>query len=97
MEFSKKNRYSFLVGEAGTGKTRNISENIIGYLKKKENYLYLAPTHKAKNVLEEELKEHDSNAVVNTMTVARFIQNSHYGENYKHIIIDEITMVRDEE
>ncbi len=91
------NSFTVINGPAGSGKTTIASTIIFNLIKNNEDFIFLSPTHKAKEVLSNlcnkiKIKEDD----IKSMTVKSFVDN--YERNFlddkkENLIIDEISMV----
>ena len=96
--FMKEVEYNVITGNAGTGKTSSIVKDIKNIIKSGFKYLYLAPTHKARYVFESLLQNYDWTTDIETMTVQKL--HSYNVEDmikYNDFIIDEISMIEDEQ
>lgn len=84
---------SIIIGPAGHGKTRVASSIIKSFIQKNEKYIFLAPTHKARMVIEE--IDVDSKISFENNTIQKILENPNIIEDIDNIIIDEISMVDD--
>lgn len=83
---------SVIFGNAGTGKTLLISFFIKEIFSKKETIIYLAPTHKARSIINNFLQ----NKNIETKTIQKAIKEKDiFFNKYQNIIIDEISMIDD--
>ncbi|TCG11970.1 ATP-dependent DNA helicase [Mycoplasma todarodis] len=88
-----RNSRTLIIGPAGTGKTKTAATIINSFISAKETYMFLAPTHKAKSVVEE-MGINDIEQIANE-TIQKVIHNPHLLEFKENVIIDEISMVND--
>ncbi len=92
-----KNSRTIIIGPAGYGKTKLCTSIIKELEERNEKILFLGPTHKATRVIDE---LHDDGFYSDSYTVQKITSNFKMGidltKNFENIIIDEISMIEDE-